>query len=152
MVPSELNSACSRNLVAPALSVETANPGVAATAAELLPLFMRDLSSLQTENLAKWFDAESKLCLPPCVPTVGQRRILTVFGLIFRRYSELSWSVRAVYPVGERKLIYETDSWGTFADGRPYKNDILTVIEFTPSGKIRLLSDYFKDTAIFGKT
>jgi len=151
-VPSERNVPCSRNLVAPALSVETANPGVAATAAELLPLFMRDLSSLQTEKLAQWFDEQSVLWLPPCAAVRGERRILGLFGLIFKRYGELFWKVTKVYPIGELELIYQTDSWGTFADGRPYKNSIITVIEFSPIGKICLLSDYFKDTVIFGKT
>lgn len=122
------------------------------TVLELLPLFMADLSSRQIEKLAGWFDAESELWLPPALPAVGERRILTIFGLIFKRYRELFWKVTAVYPAGERKLIYATESWGTFADGCPYKNNILTIIEFSTAGKIRFLSDYFKDTAIFHKT
>lgn len=121
------------------------------SAPELLSLFMADLQTLKTENLAKWFDDESELWLPPADPAVGVRRILALFGLIFRRYQKLSWEVGAVYPVGERKLVYQTESKGTFADGRPYANSILTVIEFSAGGKIRFLSDYFKDTAVFGR-
>ncbi|MCI0329598.1 MAG: hypothetical protein L0196_01395 [candidate division Zixibacteria bacterium] len=121
------------------------------SAPELLHLFMADLQTLKTENLSKWFDEESELCLPPCESARGARKILTIFGLIFRRYRELSWEVQTVYPAGERKLVYQTESRGTFADGRPYANGILTVIEFSPEGKIRFLSDYFKDTAIFGR-
>ncbi len=121
------------------------------SAPELLLLFMEDLKTLKIENLAKWFDDESELWLPPADPAVGARRILALFGLVFRRYKELSWEVGAVYPAGERKLIYQTESRGTFADSRPYANSILTVIEFSPGGKIRFLSDYFKDTAVFGR-
>lgn len=121
------------------------------SAPELLSLFMADLHTLKTENLVKWFDDESELWLPPADPAVGARRILALFGLIFRRYQKLSWEVCAVYPAGERKLVYQTESKGTFADGRPYANSILTVIEFSPGGKIRFLSDYFKDTAVFGR-
>ena len=117
----------------------------------LLSLFMADLATLQIENLAKWFDGESELWLPPSGPTVGQRRILALFSLIFRRYKELSWEVGSVYPAGDCKLVYESESRGIFADGRPYANSILTVIEFSPKGKIRFLSDYFKDTSIFGR-
>jgi len=112
---------------------------------------MADLQTLKTENLVKWFDGESELWLPPADPAVGARRILALFGLIFRRYRDLSWTVQAVYPAGPRKLIYATESKGTFADGRPYANSILTIIEFSPEGKIRFLSDYFKDTAVFGR-
>ena len=112
---------------------------------------MVDLQTLNTENIAKWFDDQSKLCLPPSLPLVGKRRILTLFGLIFRRYRELFWNVTEVYPAGDWKLVYQTESRGTFTDGRPYANSILTVIEFSPEGKIRFLSDYFKDTAIFGQ-
>lgn len=118
---------------------------------ELLSLFMADLQTLKTENLGKWFDEASELCLPPCEPARGTRKILAIFGLIFRRYKELSWSVTAAYPAGERKLVYQTESKGTFTDGRPYANSILTIIEFTPEGKIRFLSDYFKNTAIFDR-
>ena len=112
---------------------------------------MADLQTLKTENMVKWFDEESELCLPPCESARGGRKILTIFGLIFRRYQKLSWEVGAVYPAGERKLVYQTESKGTFADGRPYANSILTIIEFSPEGKIRFLSDYFKDTAVFGR-
>lgn len=121
------------------------------SADELLSHFMADLRTLNTENLAKWFDEASELWLPPSLPLVGKRRILTLFGLIFRRYRELFWNVTEVYPAGERKLVYQTESKGTFADGRPYANSILTIIEFSPEGKIRFLSDYFKDTAIFDR-
>jgi hypothetical protein len=116
---------------------------------ELLSLFMADLATLQTEKLSKWFDEKSELWLPPCDPAVGQRRIVNLFSLIFRRYKTLFWEVGAVYPAGERKLVYQTESHGIFADGRPYANSILTIIEFSPGGKIRFLSDYFKDTAVF---
>ncbi|MGH8004609.1 MAG: nuclear transport factor 2 family protein, partial [Limisphaerales bacterium] len=119
--------------------------------AELLSRFMADLQTLKTENLAKWFDEESELCLPPSGPARGARRILAIFGLIFRRYQKLSWKVLAVYSAGERKLVYQTESKGIFADGRPYANGILTIIEFSPERKIRFLSDYFKDTAVFGR-
>lgn len=88
---------------------------------------------------------------PPCEPARGARKILAIFGLIFRRYAELSWEVQAVYPAGERRLVYQTESKGGFADGRPYANHILTVIQFSPEGKIHFLSDYFKDTAIFSR-
>jgi hypothetical protein len=121
------------------------------SAGELLPLFMADLATLDTEKLAKWFDEESELLLPPCEPARGARKILTIFGLVFRRYRELAWEVRAVHPAGERKLIYQTESKGIFSDGRAYANDILTIIEFSPAGKIRFLSDYFKNTVIFAR-
>lgn len=127
---------------------ETLPPG-GLSACELLPLFMADLATLETEKLAKWFDEESELLLPPCEPARGARKILAIFGLIFRRYAELSWEVQTVYAAGGRKLVYQTESKGTFADGRAYANDILTIIEFSPGGKIRFLSDYFKNTAIF---
>lgn len=120
-------------------------------ARKLLSLFMADLQTRKTENLAKWFDERSELWLPPSEPAIGARRILTLFGLIFRRYEELFWEVTAVYPAGERKLVYQTQSRGTFADGSPYANSILTIIEFSPAGKILFLSDYFKDTAVFGR-
>lgn len=110
---------------------------------------MADLGRRDAEALKKWFTEKSVLWMPPAPPIEGERRILVAFRVIFRAYTDLNWSVKEVYSVGNNRFIYMTDSWGTIGRDMPYKNNILTVIDFDADGRIVYLSDYFKDTAIF---
>ena len=64
-------------------------------------------------------------------------------------YTEIHWKVTDVYPVGGNRYIYATDSWGIIGKQTPYKNHILSIIEFDGKDRIVYLSDYFKNTAIF---
>lgn len=116
---------------------------------ERVTLFMQDLQSKKIENLRKWFDLKSRVWMPPGQPVKGDSRILAMFRKIFSRYKEINWKITQIHTVGIRKFIFETDSWGVICGGDPYKNNILTIIEFDESGKINWLSDYFKDTGSF---
>jgi hypothetical protein len=114
---------------------------------------MTDLESKDIEQLRKWFFEKSVLWMPPVAPIEGERRILTAFRLIFRGYSDLHWNVGEIFSNnttnGKLRYVYQTESWGTIGKTTPYKNSIMTLIEFDEQGRILFLSDYFKDTAIF---
>jgi len=117
--------------------------------------FMRDLQSRDWRRLRRWFTGTSQVWLPPAGPVEGVGRILALFRGIFRRYAELEWEVTRFYPVNATTIIYETASWGFLKsdDGdTPYRNSIITVLEFDLQGKIERLSDYFKDPAAFQPT
>lgn len=116
---------------------------------ELVEKFMVDLESRDVERLRPWFHDESVLWMPPVGKIEGARRILAAFRIIFRGYSDLHWNVTNIMDAGNRRFVYETDSWGTIGKSTPYKNHILTIIDFDEHGRIVFLSDYFKDTAIF---
>jgi len=116
---------------------------------ELIREFMEDLGQRNIESLRRWFFEDSVLWMPPMDKITGDRRILAAFRLIFRGYSDLHWSVTNIMATGGNRFVYETDSWGTIGQATPYKNHILTIIEFDAQGRIVFLSDYFKDTAIF---
>ena len=111
--------------------------------------FMHDLEYRDLERIKPWFAEKSVLWMPPTTPIEGQRRILAMFRVIFRMYTEIHWKVTDVYPAGGNRYIYATDSWGIIGKSTPYKNSILTIIDFDNEGHILYLSDYFKDTAIF---
>ena len=111
--------------------------------------FMDDLGRRDLGRIKPWFVEKSVLWVPPALPVEGQRRILAMFRIIFRKYSEIHWNVTEIFPVGGTRYIYATDSWGTIGKSTPYKNSILTIIDFDQDGHILFLSDYFKDTAIF---
>jgi hypothetical protein len=116
---------------------------------QLCLAFMRDLEARDPDALRLRFSENAILWIPPAQPIQGARRIQVMFKLIFRMYSEIHWKVTDFYPVGNQRYIYATNSWGTIGRDTPYKNHVLTVIDFDAEGKISYLSDYFKDTAIF---
>jgi ketosteroid isomerase-like protein len=111
--------------------------------------FMRDLERRDLKVLKPWFSEETVLWVPPRPPVKGARRILCMFRAIFRMYADIHWRVTEVHPLGGRRYLYLTESWGTIGQGTPYTNHVLTLIEFDAEGRIASLSDYFKDTAIF---
>lgn len=119
--------------------------------AERCVAFMRDLESRDLERLRGWFSDETELWVPPSAPITGSRRILALFRAVYRRYADLHWRVTEVHPIAGDRYFYLTESWGTIGKDTPYRNQIATVIAFDGEGRIRSLSDYFKDTAIFAQ-
>ncbi len=111
--------------------------------------FMRDLNSLKLENLQKWFDDESKIWIPPAKEIQGGSRILALFRAIFRKYESIEWSESEIFDLGKNRYFYETISLGNIKGKGTYTNQICTVVSFSEGGKIKLLSDYFKDTSSF---
>ena len=113
---------------------------------------MQDLQTKDWRRLRHWFTEESEVWVPPARLVVGVGRVLALFRSIFRRYAELEWEVTRFYPVDSVTIIYETVSRGSLKGSEgdtPYRNSIITVLEFDLQGKIKRLSDYFKDTAVF---
>lgn len=51
--------------------------------------FMKDLNSLNIEQLEKWFTDESTIWIPPLKEVSGKNRILALFRAIFKRYDTI---------------------------------------------------------------
>ena len=111
--------------------------------------FMQDLNSLKIENLQKWFNDDSKIWIPPAKEIQGGNRILALFRAIFRKYESIQWNQSEIFDLGKGRFFYETVSVGNMKGKGSYHNNICTVVAFGENGKIKLLSDYFKDTSAF---
>jgi hypothetical protein len=112
--------------------------------------FMDDFCSRDVSRLRKWVAESCVLSMPPIEPIRGASRVLAAFRIILRNnFSEVFWKVTDIYPVGPKRCIYACDSWGVIGKNTPYKNSLLTIIDFDADGRITFISDYFKDTAIF---
>jgi ketosteroid isomerase-like protein len=112
--------------------------------------FMADLERRDPARLSRWFTDTSTLSIPPRPAVQGARRIQALFRAIFRLYADIHWRVTEVHELDARRCVYFSESWGTLQGGGPYANQIATLIEFDEAGHIASLSDYFKDTAVFG--
>lgn len=111
--------------------------------------FMKDLNSLNIEQLEKWFTDESTIWIPPLKEVSGKNRILALFRAIFKRYDTIEWHVFEIFSLGNQKYFYQTTSYGTMVGKGVYENNICTLVHFSKNGKIIYLSDYFKDTKVF---
>lgn len=111
--------------------------------------FMEDLNSLNTQKLEKWFTDESTIWIPPSREVSGKNRILAMFRAIFRRYEKIEWQVSEIFHLGKERYFYQTNSLGNMYGKGNYENKICTVIQFSDTGIILSLSDYFKNVDIF---
>ena len=80
---------------------------------------MADLEKRNLDALRPWFADKSVLWMPPSQPVTGSKRILAMFRVIFRMYSDIHWKVDEVYPVGGDRYIYLTESWGLIGSKTP---------------------------------
>jgi hypothetical protein len=112
--------------------------------------FMQDLQSRDLNKIGEWFLEDSQVWVPPASPVTGSNRILALFRAILKRYNSIQWKVTEVHHLEQNRYFYISESWGMTGTSMPYRNTIATDITFNPEGKIERLSDYFKDTAVFG--
>lgn len=118
---------------------------------EKILAFMEDMKSNDASRIANWFSEDSVLWIPPAAPVTGYSRIKALFRAMFNRYEFLKWDIVDILPVGENRCIHICESLGKLKGCDAYTNRVMTDIIFNGEGKIASLSDYFKDTAVFGK-
>ena len=90
---------------------------------------------------------EAEFYFPKTQPLLGKNRIRRFFQILFRQFPELEFQVL--------KTIIQ-DSWvavhwknkGKNRQDEPYENEGVTLLEIE-GGKIKYISDFFKDTGKF---
>jgi ketosteroid isomerase-like protein len=75
----------------------------------------------------------------------GKRRTLLLLKSILRKYPVLKFEVHEIISSGDRACAVWTNQ-GEASDGTQYQNSGMTLLHFS-RGKIRFISDYFKDTS-----
>lgn len=111
---------------------------------------MVDMHSLDAQRVADWFAEDGVLWIPPAGAVEGNMRIKALFRAMFSRYEYLSWDILDILPVSATRCIHICKSHGKMKNCEPYHNHVITDIKFNEAGKIISLSDYFKNTAVFG--
>jgi ketosteroid isomerase-like protein len=92
-------------------------------------------------------DADAEMLFPKTQPLIGRKRILQFLRLLFRKYPQLAFSVHQSIRQEDRLAIHWTNRGKTRA-GEPYENEGVTWMELS-EGRIRFISDFFKDTDKF---
>lgn len=115
--------------------------------------FFEALSRGDVARAADTFAEDGTLLFPGLRPIAGRPLVKRMLGIIRRRYDDIEWTPAAP-PIASGAWIVA--SWsvnGTFKDtGLPYENEGLSLIQMDADGRIKLLSDYFKDTQSFHTT
>ena len=102
----------------------------------------RDLE--QMENL---LTVTAEFYFPKTQPLLGRRQIVRFFKILFRQYPELSFQVEGTIIQENRAAVHWTNH-GCNRRKEPYENEGVTILE-EEGGKIRFMSDFFKDTEKF---
>lgn len=102
----------------------------------------RDLNGLQG-----LLSEDAEFYFPKTRPLMGKDRIIRFFNILFRRFPRLEFRVRDQIIQGNRAAVHWTNE-GVNKEGEPYENEGMTLLEIS-SGRIRYISDFFKDTGKF---
>jgi ketosteroid isomerase-like protein len=111
--------------------------------------FIFDLNTRDLAKLMSWFQEDAQLWIPPAPIVQSATRIKLLLKLIFRRYSDIQWEITELYQASDNIILVEMRSFGTFTSGKPYENNLISLIKYNEAGKIFYISDYFKNTAVF---
>ena len=109
--------------------------------------FFRRMNSRIIDDMVDLLKEDTRFLFPKTQPLTGKERIVKFFQILFRQYPELHFEVQGIIAEGERVAVHWTNQ-GLNRKRQPYENEGVTWFEFE-HGKIRLISDFFKDTGKF---
>ena len=112
--------------------------------------FFDALSSNDIDRAASVFAEEGSLLFPGLRPMKGRLLVKRMLGVIRRRYDDIVWQPTSPVIASGGWMVTSWDVAGTFKNSAQlYSNDVVSLAQLDRSGKILVLSDYFKDTLAF---
>lgn len=109
--------------------------------------FFRCVNERDVSQLSGLLTQDAQFFFPKTQPLLGREMIVKFFRILFRQYPELSFEIQRTIFQGEKAAVHWTNS-GKNRKGGHYENEGVTVLEME-RGKIRFISDFFKDTEKF---
>jgi ketosteroid isomerase-like protein len=98
----------------------------------------------------KYVAEDAELDFPGSETVKGCRRIIVFLKAVLRKYPELKFTIENII-VDEVGAAVVWSNKGRFKNGEPYNNRGITFVKLK-TGKIILISDYFKDTSFLKRT
>ncbi|MBW2000152.1 MAG: nuclear transport factor 2 family protein [Deltaproteobacteria bacterium] len=114
---------------------------------EQVGLFFELVNRRDLARLGDLLAEDAEFYFPKTKPLIGRDRIIKFFNILFRRFPRLRFQVQGQVVQGDRAAVHWTNE-GVNRDGEAYQNEGMTLLEIS-SGKIRYISDFFKDTGKF---
>ena len=99
------------------------------------------------DKMGNLLSPDAKFYFPKTQPMIGKERILRFFGILFRQYPQLAFEIHRTIHQDKHSAVHWTNQ-GVNRKSEPYQNEGVTLLEWE-EGKIRFISDFFKDTEKF---
>ena len=103
------------------------------------------LNNRELDQLDDYLDENATFNFPGTNLIKGRKKILTFFKILFRKYPRLTFTVQESIVDGEKVCIFWTNE-GITSSSTHYANQGVTFVQIR-GGKIRFISDYFKNTS-----
>ena len=117
------------------------------TEGQFVNAFFDFINRRDLDMLADLLTDDAEFYFPKTQPLLGKKQIVRFFRILFRQYPVLTFRVRREILNKEKAAIHWTNR-GHNRKGVPYENEGVTILEME-RGKIRYISDFFKDTGKF---
>jgi ketosteroid isomerase-like protein len=102
----------------------------------------RDLKKLEALLMEK-----AEFYFPKTKPMVEKNRIIRFFKILFHRFPRLEFRTRRIIIQGSKAAVHWSNQ-GMSRREESYENEGVTILEME-KGRIRFISDFFKDTEKF---
>ena len=114
---------------------------------QLIHRFFDVFKHRNLKEMRKLLSPDAEFYFPKTQPLIGNKRISKFLNILFRQYPELAFNIQRVILQDNRVAVHWTNH-GTNRHKEPYQNEGVTILEIQ-NGKIRFISDFFKDTEKF---
>ncbi len=102
----------------------------------------RDLDGLEALLIEN-----SEFYFPKTKPMVGKNRVIRFFKILFHKFPQLEFRTHRIIIQGSKAAVHWSNQ-GVSRREEPYENEGVTILEME-EGRIRFISDFFKDTGKF---
>ena len=112
---------------------------------ELALLIFKSMNSRSFEEIDEYLDPHLAFDFPGAGRIEGKKRVVIFWNAILRKYPVLSFNVYEFFADGKQVCALWTNKGENIA-GEPYNNSGISIFHIE-HGKIKFVSDYFKDTS-----
>ena len=112
----------------------------------LIHKFFDMLNHRDIEGMENLVSSDTEFYFPKTQPLIGKKRIMKFLNILFRQYPELVFKIQRVIQQDDKAAVHWTNQ-GMNRRKEPYQNEGVTILEMQ-GGKIKFISDFFKDTEI----
>ena len=114
---------------------------------EVVSCFFDLVNERNLEKLEALLKENSEFYFPKTKPIVGKNRIIRFFKILFHRFPQLEFRTHRIIIQGSKAAVHWSNR-GMSRREEPYENEGVTILEME-KGRIRFISDFFKDTEKF---
>jgi len=133
-------------LIQPGL-IENLRGGFPMSNEQLVFHFFNVVNKRELDGFHDLLTESAEFYFPKTQPLFGKNQVIRFFNILFRRYPALEFQIQRKIIQGQTAAVHWTNR-GMNKKKEPYENEGVTILEME-GGKIKFISDFFKDTGKF---